>query len=333
MLILKEKEVFSLLSNLSPEEARRLLHRLHDVLREFSRSHHLAPEERNIHQPERAAIVTKLGNTSLFMPCSLTTSTAVKVVTLDSGGSLKGAINVFTPEGDLVGVLNAMEVTAFRTSLAVMIPYVRFVHKKTNIVVFGAGRQAEWHVNLALLLSKVDRVTVVNRSSPRRMEQLFAKLSEAYPGTSFNLLLKTDVDYDAHLRRVLTDADVIFCCTPATTPHFPYTYLDARPRFISLIGSYKPSMQEVDSRTLLSGGRIYVDTKEGCLTESGELINANVTKDQLVEVGELENDEPLQTEGNLVFKCVGLGLMDITIARELLTMAEKEKMGFSVDDF
>ncbi|KAJ4580929.1 hypothetical protein HRR82_004588 [Exophiala dermatitidis] len=312
MLILKEKEVFSLLSNLSPEEARRLLHRLHDVLREFSRSHHLAPEERNIHQPERAAIVTKLGNTSLFMPCSLTTSTAVKVVTLDSGGSLKGAINVFTPEGDLVGVLNAMEVTAFRTSLAVMIPYVRFVHKKTNIVVFGAGRQAD---------------------SPRRMEQLFAKLSEAYPGTSFNLLLKTDVDYDAHLRRVLTDADVIFCCTPATTPHFPYTYLDARPRFISLIGSYKPSMQEVDSRTLLSGGRIYVDTKEGCLTESGELINANVTKDQLVEVGELENDEPLQTEGNLVFKCVGLGLMDITIARELLTMAEKEKMGFSVDDF
>ncbi|EXJ90197.1 ornithine cyclodeaminase [Capronia coronata CBS 617.96] len=332
MLVLRDRDVLTLLSSLSQEESRRLLERLHDILREFSRNTRVAPEERMIHQPERESITTKLGNTSLFMPSSTTTSTGIKVVTLSSGG-LKGSINVFAPEGDLLGVLNAAEVTAFRTALAVMIPYARYQHSKAKVVVFGAGRQAEWHIKLALLLSDIKQVTVVNRSSPRRMELLFEEMAQRYPETKLTLLLKTAPDYDSQLRSRLEDSDVIFCCTPATTPHFPYTYLSAKPRFISLIGSYKPFMQEVDSQTLLSGGRIYVDTKEGCLVEAGELIKANVTADQLIEIGELHGDDPLTAAGNVVFKCVGLGIMDIVIARELLAMAEEKGLGLLVDDF
>ena len=332
MLILKEHEVHSLLSNISLEECHHLLASLHDALRAYSASKDLPPSQKEIHQPERESIVTKLGNTTLFMPCSNTISTSIKVVTVSDRG-LKGCINVFGPEGDLLGVLNAEEVTAFRTSLAVMIPYVRWRRAKANVVVLGAGRQAEWHIQLALLLSDMKHVTVVNRGSPRRMESLFKDLQKKYPKVKFQLLLKTTEDFDSQLRDRLTASDVIFFCTPATIPHFPFRYLDKKLRFISLIGSYKPSMEEVDSETLLSGDCIYVDTKEGCLAEAGELINANVDACQLVELGELQDDSEIATDKNLIFKCVGLGIMDLIMAEKLLEMAQAKNIGLKVDDF
>ncbi|KAI1628295.1 ornithine cyclodeaminase [Exophiala viscosa] len=332
MLVLKEGDVYGLLSNITVLECNHLLTTLHDALRECTKDKHLPPSERSIHQPEREAITTKLGNTSLFMPTSITTTTGVKVVTLSSGG-LKGAINLFTPDGVLLGVLNAAEVTAFRTSLAVMIPFVRYPHPKTNMVVFGAGRQAEWHVKLALLLGPVKHVTIVNRGPPRRMEQLFATLQQKYPDVRFEVLLKSAPDYDSRLQKCLQDSDFICGCTPATEPHFPASHLDSKPRYISLIGSYKPVMQEVDSETLLSGQHIYCDTKEGCLAESGELIRAKVTEDQLIELGELLDDKSLTPNGNLVFKCVGLGIMDLVMAGELIQMAQEKGVGIVVDDF
>ncbi|KIW66298.1 hypothetical protein PV04_08495 [Phialophora macrospora] len=332
MIILKERDVYSLLSNISVIDCHRLLNSLHDILRAYSTSKDAPSSERTLYQPERESIVTGLGNTSLFMPSSITTSTGIKIVTISSKG-LKGCINVFAPEGDLLGLLNAEEVTAFRTSLAVMIPYVRWPKSKQNIIVFGAGRQAEWHVKLALLLSDVKCVTVVNRGGPRRMGQLLADLSHQYPKVSFELLPKASDGFDSRLRERLTASDVIFCCTPATTPHFPSGYLDAKARFISLIGSYKPTMQEIDSETLLSGDCIYVDTKEGCLAEAGELINAHVTADQLVEIGQLEGNDLFATNKNLIFKCVGMGVMDLVMAGKLLELAQDKGVGVVMSDF
>ncbi|KAL6246622.1 hypothetical protein RBB50_006861 [Rhinocladiella similis] len=334
MLILKERDVYGLLSNLTVPECRRLLQSLHNILREYTRAKHAAPSDCTIFQPQRAVITTKLGNTTLFMPSSITTTTGMKVVTISQAG-LKGAINVFSPDGTLLGLLNADHVTAFRTALAVMIPFVRYPYAKDNMVVFGAGRQAEWHVKLALLLGEgaVKRVTVVNRRTPRSAEQLFETLRQKYPDTSFEILLKTASDYDAKLEERLKASNIVCCTTPATEPHFPASYLDHNPRYISLIGSYKPEMEEVDTETLLSGEYIYVDTEEGCLSEAGELIKANVQEHQLIELGELLSDKPFALQGNLVFKCVGLGIMDTVMGGELLQMAQEKDIGLVVDDF
>ncbi|KIX99592.1 uncharacterized protein Z520_04225 [Fonsecaea multimorphosa CBS 102226] len=332
MIVLKERDVHFLLSNISVPECHRLLNDLHDVLRAYSSTKNAPPSEQMIHQPERESIVTRTGNTSVFMPSSITTSTGIKTVTISSKG-LKGCINVFTPDGELLGVLNAEEVTAFRTSLAVMIPFIRWPNPKRNLVIFGAGRQAEWHLKLALLLSDVKHVTVVNRGGPRRMERLLADLQQKNSDLVCRVLLKTAEDFDSLLRECLLSSDIIFCCTPSTTPHFPFSYLDKKPRFISLIGSYKPSMQEVDSETLLSGEHIYVDTREGCLVEAGELIKAKVQGDKLIEIGEIQDMKPLGTGKNLIFKCVGMGIMDLVMAGSLLEMAKEKGMGLIVDDF
>lgn len=362
MIILKESDVVSLLSNLTPSETQELLWRFQGILQRYTQNQTLPAGKQEIHQPERVSISTTAGNTTLFMPSSLTTTTGIKVVTVPAAGILRGSINVFAPDGELKGVLNAGEITAFRTTLAVMIPFVRYSGSKSNVLIFGAGRQAEWHTRLALLLAQgpgnddnddddangdsnnqIRRITVVNRSDPGRLGPIFEQLRQRYPKVTFEFLFKSDAEYASKLKDKVSAADVIFCCTPATEPHFPYEYLNhghghGKPRrFIGLIGSYKPHMQEVDSKTILSGdgGRIYVDTIHGCLVEAGELIMANVTTDQLVELGQFQGQHqgPLPDKGNVIFKCVGLGIMDLFMADELLALASGKGLGLAIDDF
>jgi ornithine cyclodeaminase/alanine dehydrogenase-like protein (mu-crystallin family) len=336
MRVLRQHDVESLLSRLTKEETCAITRKLHDALRAQHASKTAPKDEQTIYQPERVVVTTKSGTKTLFMPVSLTTTTGIKIATVSPKG-VHGAINIFDVEGGLLGILNAADFTAWRTAMAVMIAFLRWPRAKSNIVIFGAGAQAEWHLKLALLLTRegeVERVTVINRSNARRMEQLFADLRLRYPDVTFEALLKTADDYDRQLREVLASSSVIFGCTPSTDAHFTYSYLDSRkPRFIGLIGSWNPSMHEIDTETLLSGDAIYVDTKEGCLVESGEIIAAGVKEEQLTELGELRDDNFFTREKNVVFKCVGMGLMDITLANELLEIAAEKDIGLVVEDF
>ncbi|KAK2751169.1 hypothetical protein FQN57_000246 [Myotisia sp. PD_48] len=350
MLVLREADIRPILYNLTLDQCLHLLRTLWGSLANYSHYSGSAADGQAqvIYQPMREVIRTARQNTTLFMPASDTnTTTGIKIVTLPGGGGApRGAINIFSPDGTLEGVLNAELVTAFRTALASMIPFSR--HKlpgETHVLVFGAGKQAEWHIRLALLLSgsSVTHVTVINRGRlnlENLKSDLDAELTSQHPDVVFEYISR-DVDgFEDRLRASVRDADAIFCCTPSTEPLFPHSYLrqsrhQRNPRLITLIGSYRPDMKEVDSDTLLSGGKILVDSKEACLEEAGELIAAGVGKDQLVEIGELMNDPLAHVPGHLdtVFKCVGMGIMDIVIGRELLHLAKGIRVGISIDGF
>ncbi|KAL1982387.1 hypothetical protein VTN96DRAFT_1357 [Rasamsonia emersonii] len=346
MLLLPEKELAHLLRRLTTEQCQQLLHALSDALGTFS-AQTVSAAEKLIHQPLRSHIVTRDGDTALFMPVSDTSTTGIKIVAIPAqGGGVQGVINVLSPQGKLMGVLSAAEVTAFRTALATMTLFTRCVSlPKRHILIFGSGRQAEWHARLALLLvpDEIETITFVNRGR-KRLEKIehevLPELRQRYPKITMRVLAKEDTpDYDTHLRSLLASSDVLFCCTPSTEPLFPYVYLQTtgRQRFISLIGSYKPHMQEVDTETLLSGGgRVYVDSKEACLEESGELIRAGVREEQLVEIGELFAGGKTVTVTpspgeNVVFKCVGMGIMDLVVAKTLLSMAGELGIGTRVE--
>jgi ornithine cyclodeaminase len=262
---------------------------------------------------------------------------------------------VLSAQGELLGVISAAEVTAFRTALATMTLFSRCKWlfdsgKKARIIVFGSGRQAEWHARLALLLlpEKIDGITFVNRGQ-ERLDQMMAglrrDLQQRYPNLKISAYAKSALkaeEYSSRLSSDLAESNVLFCCTPSTEPLFAYDAIataNRDKRFISIIGSYKPHMQEVDKQTLLSGteGRIYVDSKHACLKEAGELIMAGVQESQLVEAGEVFGRDPeLESEqvagaGNIIFKCVGMGIMDLVVAKMLLDMAAEKGLGTKVD--
>ncbi len=93
-----------------------------------------------------------------------------------------------------------------------------------------------------------------------------------------------------------------------------------------------------------------VDSLEACLKEAGEVIQAGISAEQLVEVGELlmvkkasmkeiemgtgPGEKGLRDwlmKGNVIYKSVGIGLMDICVGEDLVALAMEKGVGTSVD--
>jgi ornithine cyclodeaminase/alanine dehydrogenase-like protein (mu-crystallin family) len=239
-------------------------------------------------------------------------------------------------------LLNAEDVTAFRTALVALLLFVRYEWKPSgNVVIFGAGKIVEWHLRLLLLLvpEKIESITLVNRSLSglERLAGVISELRGRFEKVDFELVARDqEEEYEKILEEVVGESDAVFCCTPSTEPLFPHAYFGKeRKRYISLIGSYKPNMQEVTKETLLAGDFLVVDSREACLSEAGELIMGGIKGKDVVELGDLiaERERFHIGEKGIVFKCVGMGIMDVAIGKELLNLARQKKLGIEVKNF
>jgi ornithine cyclodeaminase/alanine dehydrogenase-like protein (mu-crystallin family) len=156
------------------------------------------------------------------------------------------------------------------------------------------------------------------------------------------------------------EADVIFTGVPSTSPLFPAEWLMSekargRGRYIAAIGSYRLDMQELDPELLREmatpsglfqemvwNGKVAVDSAEACLVEAGELVKAGIGREGMLEVGttaemraggSTEGLEEWLADGFVVYKSVGVGIMDIAIGSELLELAGEKGVGVRLDDF
>jgi ornithine cyclodeaminase/alanine dehydrogenase-like protein (mu-crystallin family) len=310
--------------------------------------------------------------------------------------TIRGSLTLLDNLGRTTGLINAEEVTAFRTALAstMLLKKRQSVH---DVTVFGAGKQAYWHIRLALLLrgDEIHHLNIVTRSFDSARNCLM-RLYNPVPddpdyvnpiGPKYNsrtqktILTPAHTEYQRLLKQYVRASNVIFCTTPSTTPLFPASYLinpegRKKGRYIACIGSYKPHMVELDPEVLRyavaphhehrhlhkrqkEGGAVIVDTVSGCLAEAGEIIQAKLAPDQIVELGELlmlkreaerlcakgekaeegcqlQDDKGLKewlTRGNVIFKCVGIGLMDVVVGGELVRMARERGIGTTIENF
>ena len=238
--------------------------------------------------------------------------------------TIRGSLTLLDNHGNTTGLINAEEVTAFRTALAstMLLKKRQSVHE---ITVFGAGKQAYWHIRLAKLLrpDEIHHLNIVTRNfdSARKcimrlydpqpdLPDYVNHIGQKYDSkTKTNLLTPSHTEYQRLLKQYVRASNVIFCTTPSNTPLFPASYLinpegRKKGRYIACIGSYKPNMIELHPEVLRyavaphhehrhlhkrqkEGGAIIVDTVSGCLKEAGEVIQAKLTPDQVVELGEL----------------------------------------------
>ncbi|KAI5809028.1 hypothetical protein DFH27DRAFT_248829 [Peziza echinospora] len=395
MLVLTNSDVTALLASLTPTQVLSCLTTLAETLQSTSSGSPVV-------QPSRQVVTTPSGATTLLMPTFTLDSSSVKIVTLDTRPSpspsstastaLTGSLLIFTPSGTLDAVLNASEVTAFRTALASMIPYVlRFLPSllppqdtpdtssntstgtppppptASEILIFGAGMQAEWALKLLLLLTHhsthplPQKITLLNRTLPRA-HSLAARttqwLKTTFPDPSKHFpSITPDTFSSSNLPQLIQSSDAIFCCTPSHTPLFPASTLLTPPssllktHFFSAVGSYTPSMQELDPALLLpnKGGitLVIADTVEGVNAEAGEVIRASTLLRQsggelqvhelgtlLGRRGQRKWQEAVRTE-NVLYKSVGMGIMDLVIGRVLVGLAREEggKVGVEVEGF
>ena len=98
-------------------------------------------------------------------------------------------------------------------------------------------------------------------------------------------------------------------------------------------------MQEIDPYVLINGDKIYVDTRDGVLNESGDFIipikeNQFSESDVTGELGELilgkikgrENDDEIT-----IFKTVGSGVLDVVTAKRIYDKAVEKGIGEIID--
>ncbi|KAH7006534.1 ornithine cyclodeaminase [Fusarium venenatum] len=371
-VVLGDPVIHDILINLSRDDTISIKNALGQTLKDFS-----VGEERK-YQPDASVVIRPNGVKTLFRPFTSPTNVGIKI-TVDPTTSpsyrsavkkptIHGIVALCDEEGNPRGILNGDEWTGYRTPLNVMVSY--FYRKKTsNVVIFGAGKQALWHLRLALRLRGEDimNVTIVKRNSEGLSEMIKQISSENdslwNSPAQFQGINIEDSDSESRLKTVITNADVIFCTTPSKKALFPAEWLlprlrEGRGLYLSAVGSWQPDMLEIDPIILNEvvstsgynpsggpGGVLLVDDREIAQKSTGEFTNSKVKADQIIEIGEvLQWKETWETdkqrhlnnwleEGFVVYKCVGVGLTDLSAASSIVELAEKYGKGITIGNF
>ncbi|KAI5476285.1 hypothetical protein MNV49_007922 [Pseudohyphozyma bogoriensis] len=302
-----------------------------------------------IQNPLRIATESERHKT-LYMPSRLTTSkdvslTAIKVVAVPKPScpvpGLPATTLVFDEEtGDCSAVVNAAELTGLRTAAASALATKLLADtSSTNLVVFGTGVQSYYHARLILeLFPSLTSVAFVARQATSRSAALVAQVQADFPKVAVTCVLSEQTS------SVVKLANIICTCVPSTEPIFEAE--DLLPGVhINAIGSYTPKMREFPPSLLsptssISIPTILVDSRSACLSEAGELIAAGIAASCCIEIGEavdvagakIDGFEQLglRKNGRSLFKCVGVGGMDVAITGLVVEMAKSMGVGTAV---
>lgn len=161
--------------------------------------------------------------------------------------------------GEVNAILSATYLTAARTAAGSAIATQLCLSPRSihNLVVFGAGLQAQEHViAMKCIVDNIANITIVNRSRDRA-EKLAAYLSQTFSSTKVNVVLQSNAK---KVELAVRSANVIVTATNSTIPLFQGNWVASGCHIIG-VGSYTPDMKEVD-KELVDRCQVVYDTKE-----------------------------------------------------------------------
>ena len=243
--------------------------------------------------------------------------------------------------GIVTAVLEGTFLTAARTAAGSALATAVAMHGRTlqHLVVFGAGLQAELHIQAiatALPQTSLPKVTIVNRTI-ERAELLQEKLQSQKEFSSIvNDVDIVRLDDTRSVSQALSTATCVVTATNTTTPLFDGTLLPAGCH-INGIGSYTPEMAEVSAETV-NRCRVWIDTREAM--QVGDLLH--LSSHHPVELlGDIMmlNDPSIALQRNAntdeldctFYKAVGTAIQDIVTANVVVEQARASGIGVEVD--
>ncbi|KAK4508543.1 hypothetical protein PRZ48_002282 [Zasmidium cellare] len=350
--ILSDEAVHELLITLPRSEILVLQAIIEEALSGFSTG-----KEREC-QPEASVIRRPEGQSVLFRPFTSPSAVGTKIIVdpvsdpkTGKRPGLHGVLVVCDNSGIAKGLINAEDVTGFRTSLSAIIPWT-WRKRVDHILVFGAGKQALWHIRLALALrgDEIKSVTVVNRSM-ERADELVKRVKEEndkYWRSKAEISSHDPADKSGVDAR-LAEADAVFCTVPSIEVLFAVNALNLDSRqhmpYIAAIGSWQPQMIELDPAlleravTASANARVLVDDSNAFQNHTGEGIQSGLKAEQLLELGKVVDLHKQGTgsheaisgdwlgEGLVVYKSVGVSLTDLAIGEAILKRADQTDIG------
>jgi len=164
--------------------------------------------------------------------------------------------------GETVTMMDGTELTRRRTAAASALGADYLARQDaTTLVVVGAGALGAHFVRAHAVVRPITKVFLYNRSMAKAQA-----LANELKNDGFSVSATPD------LETAVRAADIISCITTSTAPIVKGAWLKPGTH-VDLAGAFKPSMRETDG-DVIARARVFVDTREGALSEAGDLLQA-----------------------------------------------------------
>lgn len=230
--------------------------------------------------------------------------------------------------GIVTAVLDGTYVTQLRTGAASGAAFDVLARKDAKIgALIGTGGQAATQLEAMMAARALEEVRVYDLNFERTKEfavRMQEELKEY--GTKIRAVESSDEAID--------NADLLITVTPSSKPVFNGMKVKAGAT-VSCVGAYQHHMQEMDPQILTRASKIYFDSEEAVLSESGDILipleEGIITKDDFTgDLGDVikgkvagrENDEEI-----IVFETVGVATQDLVAAKEIYEKAVAAGVG------
>ena len=289
--------------------------------------------------PLRSRVHTSESDVTLLMPAYLqdTDNFGIKIVSVfPNNGQLNLpmihalVLAIDSQTGQPLAILEGDSLTAIRTGAGAGAATDLLARDDAKTVaIIGSGVQARTQLEAVCTVREIEQVWVY--SPNREHAEAFVEAMAGHGVIPDEIVVSDDAD------SAVEEADIVCTATSSMTPVFDGNRLKSGTH-INAVGSYMPTMQEVDATTI-QRALVVVDSREASLAEAGDLVipleAGLIDKSHIVaELGELVNGTKTgrqNAEQITYFKSVGVAVQDAISAGICLRNAEEQGLGVMLD--
>jgi ornithine cyclodeaminase/alanine dehydrogenase-like protein (mu-crystallin family) len=205
-------------------------------------------------------------------------------------------IVLFMPQtGEPLAIMDGRLITEMRTAaVSAVATDLLAPRAATSLALLGSGIQARSHVEALRLVRNLTDIRVWSRT-PANAEKLAAEIGgRALP-----------------IEQAVAGADIVVTVTSAMSPILKGEWLKPGCH-VNAVGACRPDWRELDDATMANV--VVVDSRDGALTESGDVILSNATiYGELGEIASASLAAPV--DKTTIFKSLGMAIEDVAAAQ------------------
>lgn len=237
-------------------------------------------------------------------------------------------LNMDTQTGMINCMLDGNYITQLRTGAATGVAF-KYLAKENcrKGALIGTGGQAATQLEAMLIARDLAEVQL-SGFDYLKAQQFAADMNRKLAK------YQTKITAVKEANEAVYDADLVVSVTPSAKAVYDAEYIKTGAT-VSAVGSYQPHMEETPAELVQKADKIYFDSKEAVLAESGDLLiplekklisEKNFTGEigQVIskEVPGRENDDEI-----IFFKTVGIAAQDLTTAKSIYEKACQQQIG------
>lgn len=277
------------------------------------------------------------GMTFLYMPCFTEHACGTKMLALVPENrerrlpSIDGVVVLNDrTTGQSKALLDAKRVTSWRTGATGALAARELSNENAaSVGIVGCGVQGFSQGVCISAVRNIKKICLFDPFKPEdALKQYAEDLQKAAIGNPEMIICKS-------AEELLSGSDIVVTTTFATGPVLPEEPELLKGKCYIAVGSYKPYMKELPDSLFEITEDVYVDLPYAC-EESGDL-STRIEKGLLDEKNVkclhnvLDGSQPKPASDTVVFKTVGMALVDLAAAEYICETAEKENIGVEVE--